>query len=128
MSTMDICIPEDMSEVERQSILEFVEKLRAYLDRQLLAVVVFGSRARHQAEPTSDMDLMVVLTKVDADIRETVRYLAAEVWLENGIFLSTRVWNLAYWHKLKALQTGLYQNICHDGITLYSLLDEPVLA
>jgi predicted nucleotidyltransferase len=128
MSEIDLYVPEHMTETEQRSILEFIEKLRTYLGHHLLAVVLFGSRAREQAEPTSDMDLMVVLTEVDAEVRETVRHLAADVWLENGIFLSTRVWNLEHWQLLKSLQTGLYKNICHDGVALFSLLDEPVLA
>jgi hypothetical protein len=28
---------------------------------------------------------------------------------------------------MKSLQTGLYKNIYHDGVALFSLLDEPVL-
>jgi predicted nucleotidyltransferase len=134
MNTIDVYIPEYMTENEQRSILEFIKKLQMNLGQQLLTVVLFGSRAKRvqraqkQAELTSDMDLMVVLSEVDADVRETVRHLAADVWLENGIFLSTRVWNLEHWQLLRTLQTGLYQNICHDGIALFSRLDEPVLA
>jgi predicted nucleotidyltransferase len=109
------------SEAERRMIVEFVRGLRDRLDGQVRAVILFGSRARGEAEPGSDMDVVVVINDVDLAISKWVRHLAVEVWLSHGIFVSTRVWSQAHWRRLEELQTLLYQNIRRDGIDLLSL-------
>jgi hypothetical protein len=64
------------------------------------------------------MDLMVVVPDASLATRRAVRYLAAEIWLKYGIYLSTRVWSQAHWQKLATLRTHLYRNIQQDGIML----------
>ncbi|MDY7075809.1 MAG: nucleotidyltransferase domain-containing protein [Chloroflexota bacterium] len=106
---------------ERQVVMEFVEKVRQRFDGQLVAAVLFGSRARGEAELDSDMDVLVVMSNADPEIRKEIRHLAVEVWLEHDIYLSTRVWSRAHWCKLEELQTMLYCNIRRDGINLLGL-------
>jgi uncharacterized protein len=98
---------------------DFVEVLQEQFGAELLFVVLFGSKARGDDDKESDMDLLVVLKHVSLEIRRQVRDLATETWLDNGVFLSTRVWDESYWHKLASLSTILYRNICEDGILLY---------
>jgi predicted nucleotidyltransferase len=103
---------------ERRSVDEFVQSVGDRFDGQVQAVILFGSRARGEAEPESDMDVLVVMSSVDSTARKRVRHLAAEVWLKHGIYISTRVWSLAHWRELERLKTLLYQNIRRDGIDL----------
>ena len=115
-------MPEDrlgnLTDDERRAATEFVDKLHQQFDGQVVSVLLFGSRARGEAEPDSDMDLLVVMSDASPQVRKAVRYLAVEVWLEHGIYLSTRVWSRAHWRRLEGLQTLLYRNICRDGIVL----------
>jgi hypothetical protein len=67
------------------------------------------------------MDVVVVLSTVDAEKRKEIRHLAVEVWLEHGIYPSTRVWSLDHWRRLEELRTQLYQNIQLDGLDLLAL-------
>ncbi len=110
-----------LTEAERQTIVEFVRGLRDRFDGQVRAVILFGSRARGEAEPESDMDVLVVMSSVDLAISKWVRHLAVEVWLKHGVYVSTRVWSRDHWRRLEELQTLLYQNIRRDGIDLLSL-------
>lgn len=103
---------------EQQAALAFVDKVVQQFGQQLRAVILFGSRARGEAEPDSDMDILVVLSEVDPQVQKAIHYLAADVWLEYGIFLSTLVWSEAHRRKVKNLYTLLYQNILKDGINL----------
>ena len=106
---------------ERQVATAFVHKVRRRFDGQLISAVLFGSRARGEAESDSDMDVLVIMSNAGPEIRKEVRYLAVEVWLEHGIYLSTRVWSRDHWRRLAELQTLLYQNIRRDGIDLLEL-------
>lgn len=106
-------------ETDRCIGLEFVDALKAQFGDDLLFVVVFGSKARGDADEESDMDLLVVMKHVTLKIRRQVRNLATEIWLANGQFLSTRVWDESYWKQMSDLSTTLYHNICEDGVLLY---------
>ena len=110
-----------LTDEEWQVAMEFVERVRQQFDGQLVSIVLFGSRARGEAKSDSDMDVLVVMSSADPEVRRQIRYLAVEVWLEYGVYLSTRVWSQTHWHKLEELQTLLYQNIRRDGINLLEL-------
>ncbi len=107
-----------LTDVEQRAAADFVDRVRQRFDGQLIAALLFGSRARGEAEPDSDMDVLVVLSSAEPEIRREIRHLAAEVWLEHDIYLSTRVWSEAHWQRLRKLRTLLYQNIHRDGISL----------
>lgn len=109
---------DDLTDSERETLTEFLRGLRHRFDGQVREVILFGSRARGEAEPESDMDVVVVLREVDLAASKRVRHLAVEVWLRYGIYVSTRVWSQAHWRRLEKLQTLLYQNIRRDGIDL----------
>jgi predicted nucleotidyltransferase len=81
-------------------------------------ILLFGSRARGEAAPDSDMDLLVVVSDASPDIVRAIRYLAVDVWLKYDIYLSTRVWSQKHWQQLGNLQTLLYRNILRDGVPL----------
>jgi predicted nucleotidyltransferase len=108
-----------LTEQERRLIEAFVDKVRARFDQQLVSMILFGSRARGEASPDSDMDIAVILIEVNADTRQVIRNLAVEVWLETGIYLSTRVWSQRHWVTMAELQTSLYLNIAREGLELF---------
>ena len=118
MASADV---ELLTDKEKQAALKFVEKVRQLVGDRLVTVVLFGSRARGEAEPDSDMDILVVVSDVNPEIQKAIHYLAAEVWLDCGIFLSTLVWSEAHQHKVESLRTLLYQNILRDGLNLLEL-------
>lgn len=111
---------------EKQSAEVLVEKLIAQFGEQILVIVLFGSRARGDAHDESDMDILIIMSEVDSKTRRQIRFLATEIWLEHGIFLSTYILSLTHWRELQKLSTALYQNIREDGLVLFqqSHLDE----
>lgn len=113
---------DQLTQKERQAVIEFVQRVRQRFDGQVASVVLFGSRARGEAEPDSDMDVLVVMSGASPEIRREIRHLAVEVWLKHGIYLSTRVWSQAHWRELQELQTLLYRNIRRDGLDLLQLV------
>jgi predicted nucleotidyltransferase len=57
----------------------------------LYKAVVFGSRARGDAEPDTDLDVLVLLEYSDTTIRKTIRHYAWEVGFAAGILIQTVV-------------------------------------
>lgn len=91
---------------------DFVEALQEQFGEELLFVVLFGSKARGDDDEESDMDLLVVLKHVSLETRRQVRDLATEISLpDNGVFLSTRVWDESYWQRLASLSTSIISNV-----------------
>jgi len=113
--------PTSLTDEERQALIGFVEKLLQRFNGRLLSAILFGSRARGEAGPDSDMDVLVVVDSDDLQVRKEIRHLAVDVWLEHGIYLSTRVWSRAHLRELEGLQTMLFRNIERDGIDLLRL-------
>ncbi len=72
-------------ENERQALETLVRRLHTRHGDQIQSVVLFGSRARGDAAPDSDIDVLVVLTNDDPHLCSSVRRLAARVSPEYGL-------------------------------------------
>jgi len=81
-------------------------------------VVLFGSKARGDASPNSDIDVLVVLSDDDPHLRSQVRRLAARVSLEYDLLLSVRAMGRFQWERLARYRFPIYQAIQSDGIDL----------
>lgn len=103
---------------EQEAIRAFVKRLGTKFGDQVLSIQLFGSRARGEAQPDSDMDIVVIVDHLGPELRKSIRFMAVDVWLEYGIYISTRVWSLGHWRELERLQTNLYKILQQDGIEL----------
>jgi len=74
---------------DRQTALEF--KRYAAALAPIRQFCVFGSRARGDATPGSDLDVFLVVDHIDADLRRRISEVAWEVGFENDVVLSTFV-------------------------------------
>ncbi len=110
-----------LTQYEQQIAAKFIHQLLQLFEDRLRLAILFGSRARGEAESESDMDILLVFNEVSLETQKAIRFLAADYGLEHGIDISTRVWSLEHWQKLGELQTLLYQNIQRDGIDLLAL-------
>ena len=115
---MNTTLAKNLTVDDRKIIKILTRQLARQFGPRLKSIILFGSRARGDARPDSDIDLAVILDQDDPESRETIRDLAAELGLEYGLFVSTRIWSQKHWNFLQALQTSLYQNIQKDGIEL----------
>ena len=57
----------------------------------ILRMVIFGSRARGDPDPESDMDVFIEVPVLDADLRRKVSEIAWEIGLDEGLVISTFV-------------------------------------
>ena len=74
--------------------LQLVEHLKhALIERNvpLYKTIVFGSRARGEAQPDSDLDVLVLVEHVTPALRKTISRCAWEVGFEAGVLIQTVV-------------------------------------
>jgi len=107
-----------LTEVEQRALREFVTQLQDRLNGGLLSVTLFGSRARGTGGPDSDLDVLVVVERDDLAVCRAIRYLAADVWLAHGPFISTRIWSREKMERMEREPTLLARNIQREGINL----------
>ncbi|HNT77491.1 MAG TPA: nucleotidyltransferase domain-containing protein [Anaerolineae bacterium] len=107
---------------ERQALIEFVRGLGARFATHLQTVWLYGSKARGDSTPTSDIDVLVILEGDDWRERKQIRYFAVDLNLKYDLDLSPRVWSAAQWHDVAALGTHFYHNVQREHIDLLQAL------
>lgn len=84
----------DTPEMIQADSLKMVEHLKERMRARGVPfhkTVLFGSRARGEAEAESDVDVLVIVEKLDPELRKTISYCAWEVGFEAGMIVQTVV-------------------------------------
>lgn len=103
----------------------FVKLVRAAPDvvqRQVLAIVLFGSYARGDFTEGSDIDLLVIVKRVDKDIEQQIAAFSSDAMADGDFdeFLSPVRMSLSHWNFLAENGSPLYDEIKREGIVLWS--------
>jgi len=107
----------EMNALERAILNKFksllLERLPVY------KVILFGSRARGDADPDSDMDVLVVLSDSYTEtVREQVSECAWEAGIEHGIVVVPVVYSREEWENGPERRSLLAEAVKMDGITI----------
>lgn len=104
---------------EWAALQSFIQAIQVNYQNQVQMVVLFGSKARGDDSPESDIDVLVVLRNGDWRLRDTMRILGARVSLEHDVLLSIRAVSLDKWAELARYQFPLYRAIQAEGVILF---------
>lgn len=104
-----------LTECERQALARFLERLEANAGDRVQHVIFFGSKARGDAEPESDLDLMVVGNVAPAEVEA----LAANLETEEGVALAPMLWTFDEFRYRQALKIPLYVSLRREGIEVW---------
>ena len=103
---------------EREAIIEYVPRIRGQFRNRVLAVMLFGSKARGDADPESDIDLLVLVDMESSEFRSQLWRIASDVSLEYDVVLSPRVFGQSRWDETRRIRMPLYRAIVADGVPL----------
>lgn len=109
---------ERLAASEKKAIETFVERLLADFGRDVADVRLFGSKARGQAGPDADLDVLVLVNRPEYVLKHAILWLAAEISLAYDVLLSPRVVPIAAWQKMGQADTLFYRTVCAEGIPL----------
>jgi len=105
---------------ESRAISAFFEKLRGSYD--VSQMIMFGSRARGDNRPDSDLDLAVVLNGKRGNFIDTkldMAGLAFDVLMETGVLVQAfPMWGDDLAHPEQFPNPALIRNIAREGIRL----------
>ena len=101
-----------MDEITQQ----FADSVRQRLREHLKKIILFGSRARGDADEDSDYDILVVVDRLDKKTKEQVLDAGVEIMDEYYALIGSIVCDEEDWERKKYFPIGL--NILEEGIEL----------
>lgn len=108
----------NLTEHEQAAVKTFLDRLRRDYSSLLQDVILFGSKARGDSSPDSDIDVLIVVGEENWPLRDAISLIAARTSLEYDVLIGPRVIGLARWQRMQQERATLYENIAREGIPL----------
>jgi len=102
----------------REAIEDFLQRISERAGDRVREVILYGSMARGDAGPESDVDLLVVWDGARADARDVLSGTATDIFLRRGVDLSPHPVTLEHLADLRAMRTAFYEEVERDGVQL----------
>lgn len=118
-------LPHHLQSNEREAVVEVAEALSQSLGDNLITLYLFGSKARGDSRPESDIDLLIIVRQLDADSRWLVRATAADCSLQHDVLFNTHIYEKERWDYLAHYQDTLWRELQRDGVPLHDLIADP---
>ena len=105
-----------MSPIEKKIIDTFSLLLKKKLS--IHRIELFGSRARGDADPDSDMDVLVVVNDISAELEDYISECAWEAGFKHGIVIVPVVFTRGEWENGPERYSLLAEAIRAEGVLL----------
>jgi hypothetical protein len=102
---------------EREVLARFLARLERECGDAIRRVILYGSKARGDADTESDTDLLIVVT--NEDVIPLIWHIEDDVSFETGSGLSTLIVSADKYRYWQYVKPTLYVNIRRDGIELW---------
>jgi predicted nucleotidyltransferase len=102
----------------RAALAALKERLGSLLGRDLVQLRLFGSRARGDADPDSDVDVAIVFRSSDAGMKVRILDAVARLELETGVPLSTLIIPEEEYRQLLERERRLALDIESEGVSI----------
>lgn len=111
-----------LTDNEKKALQRFKEKLLDKLGSQIISIKLFGSKARGDAHPESDIDILIIVK--DNNRKNTDGIIDTE-WdvLEEfnfDVYLSPISYSKEEFEYANKLQTNFSLNIAEDSVEIYA--------
>ncbi len=103
---------------EQPIIEEFKRRVEQRFPRELVRLVLFGSKARGEATPESDVDLLAVIQSDNWRLGDEIRSVGYALELEHGVVLSIQVISRNHYERLRASGTQFFHVLEQEGVVV----------
>ncbi len=108
-----------LTDNERMALMEYLTRLQFLCGDRLLRVILFGSKARGDSHPESDIDLLVVVQGALDGLKESLGQLSYDISLEYGVVLSDFVVDERRYRWMRQHREPLLVEVEGKGIELW---------
>jgi predicted nucleotidyltransferase len=103
---------------DRTAVTEYIEQICERFPNRILAVTLYGSKARGDDDDESDIDLLVLVDVEDDEFRSELWAIASAVSLEYNVVVSPQVFGQERWDETRRIRMPLYRAIEAEGVPL----------
>jgi len=110
-----------MSAQMKKILQDYIEQVQQIYGCHLASIILYGSYARGDAHPDSDIDIMILVDLSDEKIREFGEQLSQVTFdtnLDNDVMIMPIVKNISHFRKWIP-SYPFYRNINQEGVRLY---------
>jgi uncharacterized protein len=101
------------------AIAAYVQQVTSRFPQEIISITLYGSQARGEAGPESDIDLFIVVRSDTPGLREALADLAWEVQFEHDVVISDIICSLDQLHQMQTKRFPYYRGIAREGILLW---------
>jgi predicted nucleotidyltransferase len=102
----------------RTTLTSLKERMRPLLGHALVKLLLFGSRARGDADPDSDVDVAIIVRGCDSRMKDRILDEITTIELEQGVPLSTLILSEAEYGRLLERERRIALDIEREGVPL----------
>ena len=107
-----------LTKTEKAMLEQFKDNLKKILGDRFVELMLFGSKARGDDRPDSDIDVLVIVTTDDWRIRDKVYEIATEILLQADVCISPKVLSKNKFDQINKEGTSFIHNVSKDAITI----------
>jgi predicted nucleotidyltransferase len=115
---MNVELSERLNSNEQKAIQTFLTRLRTHYPDRVFQAILFGSKARGDGQPDSDIDILLVVDSDKWRFQHAISDVASDVSLEYSVLIGPRVIGQANWKEMAQERFSLYENVAREGIPL----------
>ena len=103
---------------DQQAIYALVERMYAHYGQDIQRMALFGSKARGDSTPDSDIDVLVVTSEDGWSSKNRVFTIGARASLDYDVLFNLHPVGQEHWDWMGKIRHPLYRAILRDGLTL----------
>ena len=109
-----------MSKKIKEILDQFRKKVFSEFSEQIIKIFVYGSCARGEERPDSDLDLLVIVKRKSDSLEEKIKDIAYEIMWEWNFtpLISVEIFEEEYFKRLEKMGSSFYRAIQIEGILL----------
>jgi uncharacterized protein len=98
-------------------VREFLQQI-APLRPQITRIILFGSRARGDAKPYSDYDILIVVDERARPLIDALYDATMQVLYRTGRLISLKIYRACDFERFSAIPTPFIGNVLREGVQL----------